>query len=131
MFDHQSAVAAISSRRTHFFTVLLAVGLAGCMGTRGGSGNPMEAGASGTELVELLVRNDNFHQATVYTSPEHGSKRLGVVGGKSKATFRFEWHLPYLQLRIRLLAGSTVLTETLSVESDDRLELIIPAVRQS
>ena len=91
--------------------------------------NALEEGARGPEEIQLLVRNDNFHQATVYTSPEHGSKRLGVVNGKSQATFRFEWHLPYLQLRIKFLAGSTVLTETLSVNSDDLLELIIPAVR--
>lgn len=130
MFGHQSAIPASSSRRTLLFTALLAAaGLAGCMGTGGRSDNPLAEGATGKEVIELLVRNDNFHQATVYTSPEHGSKRLGIVNGKSKATFRFEWHLPYLQLRIRLLAGSTVLTETLSVDSDDRLELIIPAVR--
>lgn len=129
MFDHRSAIPAISSRRTLFLAVLFATGLTGCAGTRGGSENPMEAGGDGPEMVELLVRNDNFNQVTVYTSPEHGSRRLGVVSGKGKATFRFEWHLPYLQLQVRLLAGSTVLTETLSVGPDDRLELIIPAVR--
>jgi len=99
------------------------------MGTGGRSENPLEEGARTPEVIELLVRNDNFNQATVYTSPEHGSKRLGVVNGRSQATFKFEWHLPYLQLRIKFLAGSTVLTETLSVNSDDLLELIIPAVR--
>ncbi len=130
MFDHQSAIRATSNRRTLFFAALLAAaGLAGCAAMGGRSENPLAEGATGKQLIELLVRNDNFHQATVYTSPEHGSKRLGIVNGKSKATFRFEWHLPYLQLRIRLLAGSTVLTETLSVDPDDHLELIIPAVR--
>jgi len=130
MFDHQSAIPASSSRRTLLLTALLAAaGLAGCMGTGGRVDNALAEGATGKEVIELLVRNDNFHQATVYTSPEHGSKRLGIVNGTSKATFRIAWHLPYLQLRIRFLAGSTVLTETLSVDSDDRLELIIPAVQ--
>ncbi|MDE2762416.1 MAG: hypothetical protein OXQ94_04300 [Gemmatimonadota bacterium] len=127
MCERHQTLPGISSRRTPFLAVLLAAALAGCMGTGGQTGDPIEEGARGTEQIELLVRNNNFNQATVYTSPEHGSKRLGVVRGKSEATFRLEWHLPYLQLRIKFLAGSTVLTETLSVDSDDRLELIIPA----
>ena len=127
MFEQHQAFPGTSTCRTPFLAALLAVVLAGCMGTGGQTGTPMEDGARGTEQIELLVRNNNFNQATVYTSREHGSKRLGVVRGKSEATFRLDWHLPYLQLRIKFLAGSTVLTETLPVDSDDRLELIIPA----
>ena len=129
MSDLHSAFPGLSSRRTPLFAALLATVLSGCMGTGGRADNPMEQGAREPQEIQLLVRNDNFNRATVYTSPEHGSKRLGVVNGKSKATFRFEWHLPYLQLRIKFLAGSTVLTETLSVDSEDLLELIIPAVQ--
>lgn len=128
MFVQHQAFPGMSIRRAPFLAALLAIVLAGCMGTGRRTGNPMEDEARGTERIELLVRNNNFNQATVYTSPEHGSKRLGIVRGKSEATFRLEWHLPYLQLRIKFLAGSTVLTETLPVDSDDRLELIIPAI---
>ncbi len=128
MFDRRSALPALSGRRTLLFAAFPAIVLAACTGGRGRTDSPFEAGARGREEITLVVRNDNFHRATVYTSPEHGSKRLGIVNGKSRATFRFEWHLPYLRLRIKFLAGSTVLTETLSVDSDDVLELVIPAV---
>lgn len=115
------------SRGVRLSPALPAILLAGCIGT-GQAGNPMDPGAGETRQIELLVRNNNFHQATVYTSPDHGSKRLGVVGGLGRATFKFQWHLPYIRLRIKFLAGSEVLTDVLAVEPDDLLELIIPAV---
>ena len=83
----------------------------------------MDPGARGTEEIELLVRNNNFSQATVYTSRDYGSKRLGIVRGKSNATFKFEWHLPDIQLRVRFLAGTEFLTEKMPVSPDDLLEL--------
>ena len=129
MSDLHSAFPGLSSRRTPLFAALLATVLSGCMGTGGRADNPMEQGAREPEEIQLLVRNNSFNRVTVYTSREHGSRRLGVVNGKSRATFRFEWHLPYIQLRIKFLAGSTILTETLSVGSNDLIELMIPAVR--
>ena len=128
MFDRHSTPSRLSSRRPPLIAVLLLSSvLAGCMGMGGRAEDPMEPGEREMEEVELLVRNHNFNQATVYTSPEHGSKRLGIVNGKSDATFKFEWHLPYIQLRIKFLAGSEFLTETLTVSPDDLLELNLPA----
>lgn len=122
----QSVFRSLSNRRLLVFASLLAVATAGCMGTGGRAENPLGQEA-GTEEVELLVRNLNFSQATIYISPEHGSRRLGIVGGKSDATFKFEWHLPHIQLRVKFLAGREFLTETLAVSPDDLLELQLPA----
>lgn len=128
MFRRSSLLSpGLWSRGARLSPALPAIVLAGCIGT-GLAGNPMDPGAREAQEIELLVRNNHFHQATVYTSPDHGSKRLGVVSGLGKATFKFRWHLPYIQLRIKFLAGSEVLTESLAVEPDDLLELIIPAM---
>ena len=126
----QSVLRRFSNRQLLLFASLLAVGPAGCMGTGGRADNPLEEGRADTEEVELLVRNQNFSQATIYISPEHGSRRLGTVGGKSDATFKFPWHLPHIQLRVKFLAGREFLTETLAVSPDDLLELLLPASQQ-
>lgn len=130
MSGPQSSHRSLPNRQFLLFAPLLAVALAGCMGTGGRADNPLEQGEAGTEEVELLVRNHNFSQATIYISPQHGSRRLGIVNGKSDATFKFQWHLPHIQLRVKYLAGREFLTETLAVSSDDLLELLLPATQQ-
>ncbi|MXW16093.1 MAG: hypothetical protein F4139_06570 [Gemmatimonadetes bacterium] len=97
------------------------------MGTAARADNPLAQDRAETEEVELLVRNHNFSQATIYIAPQHGSKRLGIVSGKSDATFKFQWHLPHIQLRVKFLAGREILTETLAISPDDLLELQLPA----
>lgn len=123
----QSSIRSLSNHQPLLFASLLTVALFGCMGTAQRADNPLEEGQEGTEEVELLVRNYNFSQATIYISPEHGARRLGIVNGKSDATFKFKWHLPHIQLRVKHLAGREFLTETLPVGPDDLLELILPA----
>ena len=98
-----------------------------CAGARGATGNPLDAAAGEGEDIELLVRNLNFHQVTVYTARGGSSlRRLGTVPGKGEATFTMRWHLPDIQLRVRELAGEEYFTETIPVSPGELLELIIP-----
>ncbi len=107
--------------------VLAAVLLGGCAGSRGMDENPFTAVLAEASEIEILVRNYNFNQITVYTSRSGGSmRRLGTVPGKGEATFRTRWHLPQIQLRVRELAGDNYFTETLPVSPGDLLELIVP-----
>ena len=112
-----------------FFLLLLFPVIGGCASTPGETGNPLGPAASEDgEDIELLVRNLNFHQITVYAARGGTSvRRLGTVPGKGEATFRLRWHLPDLQLRVRELAGPEYLTETLPVSPGDLLEFIVPA----
>lgn len=106
--------------------LLLAVGA--CVSTGGPAGNPLDAAAGEGEDIELLVRNLNFNQVTIYTTRGGGSvRRLGTVPGKGEATFKMRWHLPDLQLRVKELAGPEYLTETIPVSPGDLLEYIIPS----
>ncbi len=82
--------------------------------------------AGGAEDLEIIVRNDNFNQVTVYASREGGGRRLGIVEGKNEARFHLRWHLPYLQLRVKYLAGRDFVTERLPVAPGELLELIVP-----
>lgn len=98
-----------------------------CVSTSGSTGDPFDGAAGEGEDIELLVRNLNFNQVTVYTSRGGSSvRRLGTVPGKGEATFTMRWHLPDLQLRVRELAGDEYLTETIPVSPGELLELIIP-----
>lgn len=112
-----------SGKRTHRRLPFIAlIATAGCAT---GGGAPGEQG-EGTEVV-IVVRNDNFNQATVYLSPDYGSRRLGVVRGKSEARFTLEWFMPEIQLRIRFLAGGEILSQPWSVGSGEVWSFIIPA----
>ena len=102
--------------------------LIGCATTDTGrpADNPMDPATMEGDEIQLLVRNLNFNQVTVYTARGASVRRLGIVPGKGEATFRMNWHLPDIQLRVKELAGDDYLTETLPVSPGDFLELILP-----
>lgn len=87
----------------------------------------MEGDPQDSEEIEILVRNNHFSQATVYTVRGGASMRLGIVPGKDEATFRTRWPLPDIQLRYKFLAGPDFVTETIPVGPGELLELIIQA----
>jgi len=101
--------------------------LGACATANGARTNPMEGDPRGSEEIEIQVQNNHFSQATVYTARGGASIRLGIVPGKGKATFRTRWPLPDIQLRVKFLAGSDFLTETMPVGPGEVLELIIMA----
>lgn len=109
------------------FLALLLPALGGCASSPRDTGNPLDPAAFAEgEDIELLVRNLNFNQVTVYTARGGTSlRRLGIVPGKGEATFRMRWHLPDIQLRWKELAGEEFLSETIPVSPGELLELII------
>lgn len=90
------------------------------------AGNPFEDSEQGEE-IEILVRNFNFTQVTVYTARAGAGRRLGVVPGKGEATFKLRWFLPDIRLRVRPLAGDDFYTETITVAPGELLELVVPS----
>ncbi len=105
---------------------LLLPGLAGCASTGRPADNPMDPATLESDEIQLLVRNLNFNQVTIYTARGTSVRRLGTVPGKGEATFRLRWHLPDIQLRVKELAGGDYLTDTQPVSPGDFLELILP-----
>jgi len=94
--------------------------------TRGSGFLPPGHDLASTAEIEIVVRNGNFNQVTVYTVRSGAQRRLGIVGGKAEATFRTGWDYPDLQLRVKFLAGPDYFTETLPVSPGETLELFIP-----
>lgn len=56
----------------------------------------------------IVVQNNNFRRATVYTTPQFGNKRLGVVEGNSQARFTLDWSLPRIQVFAEIQGGGTI-----------------------
>ncbi len=102
--------------------------LVGCAGAGGSTPGPWAGSVSrASDEVEIVVQNLNFSQATVYAFRGGDVRRLGIVAGKSEATFRTPWHMSDIRLRVKLLAGSGFLTERIAVSPGEILELIIPS----
>lgn len=112
---------ALSALAATFFLTLL---LASCGGA---VRNPLaeQVGLENDE-IEILVRNQNFNQVTVYTARSATFQRLGTVSGNGEARFTTRWTHPDIQLRVKFLAGPDFYTESLPVSPGELLELIIP-----
>ncbi|MDE2753746.1 MAG: hypothetical protein OXI83_14310, partial [Gemmatimonadota bacterium] len=103
------------SRFFVFFVSLLLPVLTGCATADAGrpADNPMDPATMEGDEIQLLVRNLNFNQVTVYTARGASVRRLGIVPGKGEATFRMNWHLPDPHPRATERAGGACRTGTL------------------
>jgi len=75
--------------------------------------------------IALKVRNENFHDATIYALRPGQRERLGWISGYGKNTFAFRWPAGDLRLEIDLLANGRYYTEVMDVSEGDQLELTI------
>jgi len=104
----------------------LVVASAACASGGRRQSDPFGGGAASDQIV-IHVRNFNFNDATVWTVVHDGARqRLGIVTGKSDASFTLEWNFSVpLRLEFDLLASVKCVTEELSVDPGDILELQI------
>lgn len=111
-----------TGRRVRRWLPPVALVAAAACATTGGSPDDQ---AEGSQVV-IEVRNDHFYQATVY--PPVGSLSIGVVGGKSTATFTVDWRHPEVEIRIRLLTtGGSALLRPRSGRPGETWKFVIPA----
>ena len=91
--------------RSVFVSVVLAalIGAAGCVTAGGGEPGEKES----WELV-IIIENEGWRRATVYTTPEFGNRRLGFVAGNSTATFKLDWDLPRIKVYAEMQDGRTI-----------------------
>jgi len=101
------------------FTVCMATTACG-LASQGGSSE------SRVRDITLVVKNQNFYDATLYTVGPGGSRqRLGRVSGNSDETFVFRWSSIDLRIEIDLLSAGSTVTDSLPIDEGDELELII------
>ncbi len=106
----------------------LCVALVAC-GTRTSypDGDPFSGGTAQAE-VRVLVRNNNFYDASLTAISDTGRRRLGTVGGNQSATYRMPWQFTSgLRIEIDLLAGPTCTTDFITVAPGEDVILEIMA----
>ena len=83
----------------------------------------------GPEQIAVNVDNRNFNDATVYAVVPGSRRRLGVVTGKTTASFRLDWDRDQtIRLRVDLLAAQTYTTQGLRVRPGEQVQLIIDPI---
>jgi hypothetical protein len=110
---------------------MLLVGTAACAssGARPASGNPFAQDLAESKQIQIRILNLHFSDATVWALARDARReRLGTVTGKSEATFTIPWTFSEpLRLEFDLLADVRCVTEEISVDPGDVLELQITA----
>ncbi|MGD8728512.1 MAG: hypothetical protein PVF90_02320 [Gemmatimonadota bacterium] len=109
------------------FSLLLAA--CGSMGANTSVDDPFQ-GDAGRNEIRIHIRNNNFYDARIIALLEGTTRRqLGTVGGKTEAVFTLP--LVYsrgLRLEIDLLAGPTCVTDEITADPGDDIQLdILPA----
>lgn len=101
----------------------LAVIAAAC----GGRQPPDYFQEEGDAAISLRVDNNNFNDATLWVLADGARRRLGIVGGNTRRTFRIPWTgVRTVRVEVDLLAGGGFTTDPLSVERGEELDLVIP-----
>ena len=109
--------------------VLLAVTVACTTQGRRLDSEPFTTSTERPDSVLLEVQNLNFSDARLYAIRDGQRLSLGRVGGKQDARFTIPWRFSQdLRIEINLLAGPTCVTERLTVDRGDILELQISSV---
>jgi len=109
-------------------TVLGLLAVAGCASAKtAGDGDPFSQELAERNEVQINVMNFNFADATVWALVRDGRRtRLGVVIGKTDATFTMPWTFSEpMRLEFDLLADVRCITEQITVDPGDILELQI------
>jgi len=101
--------------------IVLAIGVTACT-TRS-----RRAQQNAYQPITVQVENQNFNDVTVYLLWRSDRRRLGSVGGHSRATFTSEWYAPDLVVELDVLAGSRVRSDRVPVNPGDRLIVEIPS----
>ena len=83
------------------------------------------SGGLGQQEVSVVIENENFYDATVYTCRDARRERLGVVTSSQTREFRFRWVSGDLRFLIDFTGGGSHITNPLYVETGEELNLVI------
>ena len=92
----------------------------------GGVDDPMAPNDKYGSVVRLTVQNNDFKDATVYAVWDGGTRRrIGMVTGKTSATFTFDWVSHRMHIEADFVAGEGFLSDDIEVWEGDHLDLVI------
>ncbi len=75
--------------------------------------------------LTVEVQNQNYYPATIHLYRAGTRRRLGSVDAHQTASFSFDWPNADLRFLIDFLAAGCIITESLSVDDDDNLLLVL------
>jgi hypothetical protein len=91
-----------------------------------GVDDPMEANDKFGSVVRMTIQNNDFKDATVYAVWDGGTRRrIGMVTGKTSATFTFDWVSHRLHVEADFVAGEGFVSDEIEVWEGDHLDLVI------
>ena len=123
--------ALLHPRRIACGLALVAAALgSGCASANelAGSGvdDPMAPNDKFGSVVRLTVQNNDFKDATVYAVWDGGNRRrIGMVTGKTSATFTFDWVSHRIHIEADFIAGEGFVSDEIEVWEGDHLDLVI------
>jgi hypothetical protein len=122
--------ARFAPHRTAFALAVVAILGSGCASASelaGGSpDDPMAPNDKYGSVVQLTVQNNDFKDATVYAVWDGGTRRrIGMVTGKTSATFTFDWVSHRLHVEADFVAGEGFVSDEIEVWEGDHLDLVI------
>jgi hypothetical protein len=80
--------------------------------------------------ITVHVDNQNFNDVTVYLVWRSDRRRLGSVGGHTRASFTSPWYGPELQVELDVLAGSRIRGDRVAVNPGDEMVIEIPSAAE-
>ena len=88
--------------------------------------DPMAPNDKYGSVVQLTVQNNDFKDATVYAVWDGGTRRrIGMVTGKTSATFTFDWVSHRMHIEADFVAGEGFTSDEIEVWQGDHLDLVI------
>lgn len=88
--------------------------------------NPFDRGAAQRQSLRILVDNLNFNDATLHLVTGGSRSRLGVVTGKSTATFSVDWTVPRsVWIDVDLVGEDGFRTNAVDGRPGESLQLLI------
>lgn len=89
-------------------------------------------GSAGERQVRIDVDNQNFNDATLHAIRGGERHRLGIVVGKTEASFTLDWPMSAeMEIEIDYLASHKCVTPKMFVDPGDILALKLEEVRTS
>lgn len=117
--------------RTRFALLALTLAVAACAtASPMQSDGPFSAAGGERDMVTIDVLNNNFGDVTLWALRSDAERiRLGGVTGKTDARFTIPWRFSEpMRIEIDMVAGPRCVTENITVDPGDVLQLEIQPV---
>lgn len=105
---------------------LLLLTAAACGSLSGAGAGAWDAGSAEGDDFALVVENQSFNEARIYSRWNGDRRRLGSVGGNQTRTFSLPWRASSLRVEVDFLAAGGFISDPVTVSPGDTVHFRIP-----